>query len=399
MKASANTFSIRQLLVWNFLLITLPAGLLTGVFASSIDAQIAYTQNKPDRSEQFFIDQSKKGAVLISIGSALRTAGLPLTTSSKLDTQNPHNLAAAQGLSDLCAFLIYFWLLMFLLGGVFAWLMIESINAPLRAITASISKLANSQLAQPVSIGGPSNVREIGQSLERLRLRLAENDNQQKLFLRHISHEIKTPLTSIKEGAHLLDDEILGEINSEQREITSILTKSTQELQISIENLLNYNSAVSVDSIKQRQVFDLAEVLESVLTKHELAIKKKRLKIIRNITPSRAFVDQQQIGTVFDNLLSNAIKYSPEDGKIMLWLKQDKKISIFTIRDYGPGVSEKHRPYIFDAFYVGQQSSHTTLKGTGLGLSIAKQLVEQHGGKIELLRTRQGAAFRVVLKR
>ena len=184
-----------------------------------------------------------------------------------------------------------------------------------------------------------------------------------------------------------------------QSEVTQILNKSTRELQRSIENLLNYNSSLSVNEVKQRESLNLDKILSSVLERHALAIRNKRLSIVRDTSSAYAFVDREQIATVFDNLLSNAIKYSNADSEIHIWLQQDDKQCVFTIRDHGSGISSKNKKNIFDAFYVGQQSKHRTLKGTGLGLSIAKQYVDLHQGKIEALTTRQGAAFQVTLNR
>jgi len=168
--------------------------------------------------------------------------------------------------------------------------------------------------------------------------------------------------------------------------------------QVAIENLLHYSSAVSQKNERKHSLVDLSFLVYQALEKHELPIKQKALVLEMSIASCRARADDVQILTVFDNLISNAVKHSPEGGALSLKLKPLKKdVAEFIVRDEGPGVNKDQEHAIFDAFFVGDQSVKTTLKGTGLGLSIAKQYIDAHQGVIQLLNTRKGAAFRVVL--
>lgn len=305
-------------------------------------------------------------------------------------------------LLDLQFVLISFYLASLLFSAIVVWALIKRLYIPLSKTNIAIAKLSSGNYNQPIIIGGSKNLVEIGETLEKLRMRLDESERTQTQFLRHISHEIKTPLTTIKEGSKLLSDQILGPITGEQREITDILNKSTMELQGSIENLLNYNSSSSVEKIKQRETVDLVVLIEIAIEKQTLAFKAKNLFLDLHIESTRSFVDTSQITTVFENLLSNAIKYSPAEGTIKLeLLRRGNKIE-FTIQDQGPGIPKDQRDAIFSAFYVGDQFNHGPLKGTGLGLSIVQQYVELHEGKVEVLdlanNTLNGACFRVTFK-
>lgn len=291
------------------------------------------------------------------------------------------------------------WLFILLLSIIVVALLDRRIKNSLVSLNRAITRLTKNQISEPIIMDGPHNLQDISSGLENLRSRLLESKEQLSQTLRHISHEIKTPLTSIKEGTYLLDEEFLGPINPQQREITDILKKSTKELQDSIENLLDYNAVTAVQKIKKRVTVDLSELIDLSLEKHALTIKTKQLVIQKKTQVIRVFVDRDQIMTVLDNLLSNAIKFSPEKGIIKLTLSQRRHENIFTIVDQGPGISKAQRRSIFKAFFVGEQAIHSTLKGTGLGLSIAKQLVETHSGTLELLSTKRGAAFRVTLNR
>ena len=195
----------------------------------------------------------------------------------------------------------------------------------------------------------------------------------------------------------MLQDEIVGPINEEQREITDILSKSTKELQLSIENLLNYNSAITIGKIRKREVVNLTELVVDVLEKHALTIKSKGLKMESSLPNQRAFIDREQIRTVFDNLMSNAVKYSPMHGTIWLLMEKRENSALFTIKDEGPGIKKGQHGAVFDAFFIGDQPSRGPLKGTGLGLSIARQYVDAHQGSIKLVDTPKGALFEVWL--
>lgn len=334
-----------------------------------------------------------------NFGGFLRSSDFPLAEYRNLNAIPPGLATDIERLFDVRAGLIYIRLFTFFFVLIsMIWLTIN-IRGPVTAISNTVDALATKQLDKPIAIKGPLDVLAISDKLEGLRRLLHENDRQQMLFLRHVSHEIKTPLASIKEGVTLLDDESLGHINQEQREVTDILVRASNELQQSIENLLVYNSAVSTKTQQRREQVNLEDLLEKTILKHQLSMQRNNIEIRKILDPILAQVDLQQIQTVFDNLLSNAIKYAPPNSEIRMWLRRARNGVIeFTIRDQGPGVAKKHRAAIFDAFYMGDKSTNAVVKGTGLGLSLAKQYVEAHQGTIKLLETRKGATFKVTLK-
>ncbi len=332
-------------------------------------------------------------------GNFLRSSGFPFSQYPHADDVPPQIAADLECLYNVRAGLIYVRLLTFLFVLISMIWLTKNIRDPIEAIANAVDALATKQFERPIKINGPLDVLAISSKLERLQRLLHENDRQQMLFLRHVSHEIKTPLASIKEGVTLLDDDSLGSINEEQREVTNILVRASKELQQSIEDLLVYNSATSTQTQPRLEQVDLVDLLEKTIAKHRLSLQRNNIKIRRILDPVLAQVDLQQMQTVFDNLLSNAIKYAPANSEIRVWLRRARNGTIeFTIRDQGPGVAKKHRDAIFDAFYMGDKSTNAVVKGTGLGLSLAKQYVEAHQGNIRLLETQKGATFKVTLK-
>lgn len=303
-------------------------------------------------------------------------------------------------LLDLRLMVVAGLLFILALSTVLAWRLVNRARRPIRALSSAIRQLADGELDKPISIAGAPGITTLGEQLNQLRLRLNEANKTQTHFLRHVSHEVKTPLTSIIEGARLLSEGAAGSISKEQREVNNIILESSETLRNSIENLLNYNTALPLNKVTRRLNVDLAELVNEAIDKQAMLIKSKNLVINFESAPEpvMAFVDRTQIFTVFENLLSNAVKFSPDNGKVSMTLDHDNGFIEFLIEDDGPGINPKDQGAIFETFYVGDETSESKVRGTGLGLSIAKQYVELHSGMIELVATQgRGACFRVRL--
>lgn len=395
---TTRTISITQILIVSFLIITVPALWLAASTINTIENQL-------DRHIHYFqtneIDTiPEKSKNLVRIGNFLRSKKLPFTNTEILrNTNNDLKLAAwSENLKNAKVAIAYSWALIILIWFVTYLSVGVFLNKSFNKLSVDIQALNSDTKNQAISIGGPADTRNLSEDLENLRLKLYDNEQQQQAFLRHISHEIKTPLTAIKEGATLLNENILGEMTKDQESVTEILVKSSCELQTAIENLLSYNSMASSNAQKNREPTELSTLVNESLEKHELTIKHKQLTIKLELEEVIAFVDARQIVTVFENLISNAIKHSPQEGSIQLWLQKKKGGKAgFIIKDCGTGVSNSQKNSIFKAFFIGDNVESSTLKGTGLGLSIAKQYVNNHHGEIKLLSSRSGAVFQVTL--
>lgn len=393
MKTHSRNMSTRSLLLIVYFIMTVTALMPIYLGIASFSEHIEMIE-----SLQGFYDEQEIASHIashnhqpVSLFGELIHSILGVSNSENESSWVSHSKQIRTGMFGACVLTLAFSL-------IFATWLNGRMKKPVTDLANTISQLAQNNIKSPIMVYGSRDLQTVRSSLEMLRRRLLQSDNQLKQSLQHISHEIKTPLTSIKEGTQLLDEEFLGSINSEQREIIDILKKSTQELQNSIEKLLDYNSAISAKQINLRETVNLNNVINKVIDKHALSIKTKQLTIQRDTQPFDLRINHKQIITVIDNLLSNAIKFSPKKGIIQIILSRTEYENIFTIIDQGPGVSIENERSIFDPFFVGDQAKHSTLKGTGLGLSISKQLIEAHSGSLELLNTTKGAAFRFILK-
>jgi len=270
-------------------------------------------------------------------------------------------------------------------------------TVPLKRLENAIVGLGENQLDHVIAIRGPADLAMVGQRLNWLRLRLVELDADKSRFLRHISHELKTPLASMREGVSLLEDSVAGELNPEQREIAQILRQNTNVLQGQIEDLLRFNTAAFEARQLHRQTIDLLELVEAQVDAQRLQCRARDLtvKVVGKSTPVE--LDPEKIGTVLANLLSNAIRYSPLKGVIRLELTTLARLVRIDIHDQGVGVAQADRERIFEPFYRGERQPTDAVRGSGIGLSIVHEYIAAHGGRIELLADPVGAHFRIEL--
>jgi two-component system sensor histidine kinase GlrK len=275
---------------------------------------------------------------------------------------------------------------------------IRLLSKPVRQIDKAIHRLGEGDFETQVSVTGPDDLVFLGERLDWLRKQLAEVEKTKAMFVAQVSHELKTPLASIREGAELLAEGVVGRLNAQQREISAILCKSSIHLQKLIENLLGFSkSQASISPLHLSEV-RMAEVVTSVLGDHQAVILKKKLRMEVKLKQVTVHGDQARLRTVVDNLLSNAVKYTPPEGCIELTLRARSGEMVFEVADTGPGVPVAERGKIFEAFFQGSLYAPGPVKGTGLGLSIAREFVHAHGGTLRLVDgTDKGARFRFTL--
>lgn len=297
------------------------------------------------------------------------------------------------------------WLLISL-GALIAISALWIATRPIRALEDSIRQLGSGDLERPIRIGGPTDLHRIGEQLDALRQRLQNLEVQKTRFLRHVSHELKTPLTALREGAALLRDGTAGKLTDMQQQIVEILNTKSIELQHLIEKLLRSQQALDDLSQLQREPVQLDLLIQDAIKAHLLSATALALRFDLSLVPIRIMADRAKLATILDNLLSNAIKHSPTGCIIKLQLTQPHDRIVLDIQDSGAGVAETDRERIFDWFYQGQKrpeqhnGSTSGVSSSGFGLAIARELALAHQGTLELMPSQPehpGAHFRLTL--
>jgi two-component system sensor histidine kinase GlrK len=269
------------------------------------------------------------------------------------------------------------------------------LSRPLRQIDRAIGELGRGNFSHDITVSGPVDLERLGHQLEWLRNRLLELAQERNRFLRHMSHELKTPLANIREGTELLMDGAVGELNTGQREVTAILRDNGIKLQRLIENLLGFSAWQSNSTGLEVSEFRLRPVVRQVLENQQLTLVSQRVRLDVHIEDLTLTADRGKIRLIMENLLSNAIKYSPRGGVINLRALANGEELILEVADSGPGVPPEERARIFEAFYTGRAPGGR-VPGTGIGLSVVNEFVNVHQGTVEIVDGEfAGAHFRI----
>src|SRR5687768_1930805 len=276
------------------------------------------------------------------------------------------------------------------------------IARPIIEIDGAIRQLGGADFSQPIAVRGPEDLRYLGRRLDWLRRRLDEFETQKNRFLRHVSHELKTPLTALREGAELLHDEIGGPLQPPQRQVVGIMKDNSVKLQRLIEELLDYQRALHAAASLEVKSISLSALVHEAAQSHELAAQAKGLRLAIDAQAATVEADPEKLRSIVDNLISNAVKFTPAGGTVSVSAREVAGEAIIEVLDTGPGVPVEERESVFNLFFRGRtkaDGSAVRVKGSGLGLAIARELVEAHGGHIAVVGGGGGGHFRVTLPR
>jgi len=271
------------------------------------------------------------------------------------------------------------------------------IAQPIAELDAAIRQLGSADFARPIRVSGPEDLQSLGERLDWLRQRLTELEAQKNRFLRHLSHDLKTPLAALREGTELLNDQVAGPLAPPQRQVVAILRDNSVKLQRLIEDLLDYQRALHAASGLQIGAVALDGLLRQCVRSQQLAAQAKSQRLALETAAITVWADAAKLRSVIDNLVGNAVKFTPAGGEIRVLARQHEDSALIDVFDSGPGVPPEERDAIFEAFFRGRAGAFGRAEGTGLGLAIAREFTEAHGGRIEVVAGARGGHFRVSL--
>lgn len=266
----------------------------------------------------------------------------------------------------------------------FSLLLIYWINSPIKKLERQIRRLGSGDMSQKIRISGPAEIQVLGIELEWLRTRLDELEKQKLQFLRHMSHELKTPLASLREGADLLAEGVAGDLLEKQQEVVDIIQANSRELQRLIENLLDYNQMIHSQRLLRKPLV-LEALWRELIAAHQMTITRKGLQVSLEGDIAQWPVDEKKFKAVLDNLMSNAVSYSPDQGRINICWQARQNTLMMDVANSGEGIPDGEKDKIFDPFYQGSNSRLGPIKGSGIGLSVARECMQAHGGNLTLV--------------
>src|SRR2546429_1184919 len=212
------------------------------------------------------------------------------------------------------------------------------ISRPIAALDASIRQLGGADFSREITVRGPEDLQSLGERLDWLRRRLAELEAEKNRFLRHLSHELKTPLTVLREGAELLNDQGGGPLAPPQRQVVAIMRDNSVKLQRLIEDLLDYQLALHSAGSLQPKTVALDSLIREVVRPHELVMQAKSQTLDLELDKVSLEADAEKLRSILDNLIGNAVKFTPPGGSVSVTARASGNEVLIDVIDSGPGV-------------------------------------------------------------
>ncbi len=287
---------------------------------------------------------------------------------------------------------------MFLVAGVITFALTRRITRPLTAMAEAAERLSRGDFEAEVPLGVNRETRELGAAFNKMAAQLRRLEQSRKDFLANVSHELRSPITSIQGYAQgILDGAVPAE---EHDRALGVIVNETGRLSKLINSLLNLSRMEAGAVSLALTQFDINEMVRTVIIQKLPDIEEKSLEVIPLFEDRREMVraDKEQIQQVVINLIDNAVKYTPAGGKIWVDSRAEGSTVILSVRDNGVGIPKEDRAHIFDRFYKADKA-HTVGKGTGLGLAICKAIMDKHGQSIRLVSGDGGCTFEITLEK
>lgn len=265
--------------------------------------------------------------------------------------------------------------------------MAGTILRPISKISATAKEYAKGNFDATTGVNRKDEIGELSDSLEYMAGELSKLDVYRKNFIANISHDFRSPLTSIKGYLLAMID---GTIPPEKynRYLGVVLNEANRLTKLT-EGLLELNDFDTKGPILKMTDFDIVDVIRLTRNTVEVLCDKKNIDFRINCPAENTMVcaDRMKIGQVIYNLVDNAIKFSPQDGKIIATVTNKNDKVFVSIKDEGAGISKEKQNKVFDRFYKADVSRGKDKQGTGLGLAITKEIIKAHGENIDLIST------------
>jgi two-component system sensor histidine kinase GlrK len=259
------------------------------------------------------------------------------------------------------------------------------ITAPVKMLDTMIRSIGQASHHFPHDkVDGPRELTELGEQLRWLASRLQQLEALRLILLRHASHELKTPLSSIREGCALLSEQLVGPLNGQQMEVVSLLNGSADRLSVLTEQLLDYNKLLQ-QAKPEFDWHDSETLLQNCFNDHALSLQQREQKIVLDCQLPRIYTDSMLFRRILDNLINNAQAYGAEGSNVWVNLRQHDKFMLLDVANNGTPIPAELRAKLFEPFQRGKAPRFDAVQGSGLGLSIVADCARLLGGLAEII--------------
>lgn len=277
----------------------------------------------------------------------------------------------------------------------------QLIIKPVKKLQEIIHAIAASSHKLPQKSGSaPKELMAVEKDLYWLNGRLQQLEKVRTALLRHASHELKTPLASIKEGCAILETEAVGKLSEGQSEVVGLLNTSTERLNLLVVKLLDYNSLLQQAEPSFRTL-NIEEMIDDCVSEYQLLLAQNEQLIHVEVAPRvSVYSDAELLRRILDNLVSNAIAYATVSSTIVVRVTQDNQFVTLDVLNDGNPIDVKTRAEIFEPFKRGGDKRNDKVMGAGLGLSIVADCARLLNGDVSIIDVEEAAVcFRVRLPR
>jgi signal transduction histidine kinase len=267
-----------------------------------------------------------------------------------------------------------------------AWFISRSIARPLQALASAAPAVAQGHFDQQVPVTGPPEVRAVAESFNRMSGEVRANQQAQRDFLANVSHDLKTPLTSIQGYSQAIIDGAA----KDPAQAASIIYEEASRLNRMVIELTDLARIQAGRLSMQTTAIDMGQIVAAVAQRLSVVANKKGLRLDVQAEPMPEIAgDGDRLAQVMVNLISNAIKYTPSGGTVTVQTCLAEQGVEVIVQDTGIGIPTEDLPRIFERFYQVDKARGPK-RGTGLGLAITAEIVHAHGGRISVSSAGEG---------
>ena len=303
-------------------------------------------------------------------------------------------------MNNIYATLIMIIIIVSVIIGIVSFVMSGIITEPIRNLTKQISDAADNEGDYIIEKTAGGEVGQLIDSFNKMTEQIQKQEEKRQEFVSNASHELKTPLSSIK----LISDSLLNVQDAPREMVDEFLTDmnvQVDRLTRIIDKLLTLTRMDNASGVARMEfaVHDLSELCSNIAKALRPLAEQKHIELEYNASmPVYSRIERDRMWEAIYNILDNSIKYTKEDGKVSMDISKDETNIIITISDTGIGISSDEKYKIFDRFYRVDKARARETGGTGLGLSIALTAVELHGGNIQVESEEGvGSTFRIII--
>lgn len=276
---------------------------------------------------------------------------------------------------------IFACLMAFSVGFIAVYFLTASLIKPLHDMSEATKAYAEGDFGPRVKVKGDNELAELVRAFNKMASDLSLLESSRRSFVANVSHELKTPMTTI---GGFIDGILDGTIpESQQKHYLSIVSDETKRLSRLVTAMLNMSKIEAGELKLNPKAFDISAEIFNVLLSFEQIIERKHIEIsgLDRLHSVTVTADEDMIHQVIYNLVDNAVKFT-ENGTISVFADDDENATLIKVVNTGAGISSEEREKIFERFYKVDKSRSYDVKGAGLGLYICKTIVEMHGGSI-----------------